>query len=278
VNNILQQAQHLHTNKHNMLNMKKLILSLFIFSTTVSLQLHAQNVDSMQHRLDTTTNLCAKAELYTNIAANLIQFNQPQTRNISNADASKAVDYVLKAIHLNNKYNDTLAIRNNFDCLSQAYFLQKKYTQAKWFSLQSAQISRDRRDVPFIIKSLMQLVTIKVALKEYTLAQKDLNEAIVLAQYSNNVPKQIEVEKTLADLYSKEGKLKESVKLVEHYSLLSENLQKANLKKYYAVQKVKTRKRILLNEPRQITDLQDSQDENTDIKAETDKTVLAVNN
>lgn len=202
-----------------------------MFFSFCGLAFGTETADSLQKQLDTAKNRCTQLELYTAIAAGLIQFDQPPTREVTYAEAGKAVDYVLKALHINSQDGDYFAIRNNFDVLSQAYFIQKKYTQAKWFNLQSNTISRDLHDVPHIVYSLMQMGTIKAAIKDYKLAQKDLDEAIVLAKYTYNLPLQIKIERQLAALYDKAGKVKEAIALQKHYSLLAANLKKAQTPK-----------------------------------------------
>jgi hypothetical protein len=212
-------------------DMKKITyLSIIIFSF-LTLAVKAQNVDSLQKQLDTAQNVCVKLDLYTNIASGLIQFDQTKTHDVTNAEAAKAVDYVLKAIHINAKNNDTLALRTNFDMLGQAYFIQQKYTEAKWFILQSNAISRDMRDIPHIIYSLQQMATVKSAIKDFSLA----------AKYTYNLPKQIEVERSLAIVYDNAGDVKAAIATQKHYSLLADNLKKAQTPKVVAMQSVKTK-------------------------------------
>jgi len=213
---------------------------------------NAQSIDNMQKTLDTTKDVCIKLNLYTTIAADLVQFEQPKTHEVTYAEAGKAVDYVLKAIHINSQDGDYYAIRNNFDVLSQAYFIQKKYTQAKWFNLQSNNISRDLRDVPRIIYSLQQMATIKAAIKDYKLAHQDLDEAMILAKNTYNLILQIEIERSIAVLYDKEGNLKQAIATQKHYSMLAANLKKAQTPSWVlAAQKnqvkAKTKKQTIAN-------------------------------
>jgi hypothetical protein len=222
--------------------MKKLTSTLLAIIAILP-SVFAQNIDSLQKAQEEMQQLCAKADLYTNMADSLIQYKQQKTRLISIADATTASDYVLKAIQISKKYNDTTAVRNNFDRLGEAYIMQNKFSQAKWYILQSNHISRGTRDVRHIILGLMELADVKMTIKDYTLAKKDLDEALVLTKYSHNIPAQIEVEKKLAVLCDKSGNLKEAKSLVTHYTLLAENLKKAteqqrlaNLKKAKAQQ------------------------------------------
>lgn len=200
--------------------------TIAVLLSTLFVNVQAKNIDSLQRKLDTATNNSVKAQLYTNIADELIQFNGPKTREITYAEAGKAVEYVLKAIHFNSKLDDTLAIRNNFNCLSSAYFIQHQYTQAKWFALQSLYISRNRKDVSAMINSLMQLASIKVAIKDYKMAEKDFTEAIVLSKYKNDVQRQIEIEKCLATLYDNSNRPKLALATEKHCDFLAANIEK----------------------------------------------------
>src|SRR5476651_482710 len=199
--------------------MKRITFTLLILLCISGFVANAQSIDNMQKTLDTTKDVCIKLNLYTTIAADLVQFEQPKTHEVTYAEAGKAVDYVLKAIHINSQDGDYYAIRNNFDVLSQAYFIQKKYTQAKWFNLQSNCISRDLHDIPHILYSLQQMAVIKSAIKDYKLAAQDLNEAIVLSKYSYNLIAQIDIEKQLAAVYDKAGDVKQALAMQKHYSM-----------------------------------------------------------
>ncbi|MBW4889478.1 hypothetical protein KXQ82_07120 [Mucilaginibacter sp. HMF5004] len=224
--------------------MKKATFTLLATIAAISAAF-AQNVDSLQKKQDSIQHICAKADLYINTADSLIQFNQDKTRLISIADAAKAGELVLKAIQINKAFNDTVAVRNNFDRLGQAYVMQNKFTQAKWYILQSNRISRDRHDIAHIISGLMQLAAVKISIKDYSLAEKDLLEAVVLTKYSYNIIAQIEAERKLAALYDKSGKIKEAKSMLAHYTLLADNYKKAHTPQIIAMQKaiakVKTR-------------------------------------
>ncbi len=226
--------------------MKKITFTLIITFCFLGFAANAQNTNELQKQLDTAQNVCVKLDLYTRIAANLIQFDQAKTREVTNAEAGKAIDYVLKAIHINAGDGDIFALRTNYDYLSEAYFIQKKYTQAKWFNLQSNCISRDQHDVPHMINSLMQMAIIKTAIKDYKLAQGDLNEALVLTKYTYNLPLQIEVEKALARLYDKQGNVKDAIATQKHYSMLAANLKKAQTPRVAvaAIQKPKVKAKV----------------------------------
>ncbi|WP_448700164.1 tetratricopeptide repeat protein [Mucilaginibacter sp. AW1-3] len=205
--------------------MKKTTFALFTLLVFGVFAGNAQSVGTMQKTLDTATDVCQKLDLYTAIAKNLVQFDQPKTREITYAEAGKAVDYVLKAIHINSQDGDYYALRTDYDLLTQAYLIQKKYTQAKWFNLQSNNISRNLHDMSHVIWSLIEMATIKSAIKDYKLAQQDLDEAMLVAKNTYNLILQIEVERNMAILYDKTGNTKQAIAMQKHYSMLLANLK-----------------------------------------------------
>ncbi len=260
--------------------MKKITFTLLAALTLSAFAVKAQNIDSLQKQLDTAQNACVKLDLYTNIASGLLQFDQPKTHDITNADASKAVDYVLKAIHINAKNDDTLALRTNFDMLGQAYFIQQKYTEAKWFILQSNFISRNLRDVPHIIYSLQQMATVQTAIKEDALAVKNLNEAIVLAKYTYNLPKQIELERNLAIVYDHAGDVKNAIATQKHYSMLAADLKKAQMPHVVAMNKttVKAKPRPELAAVKTAVAVSNADEQPVETKLNIENGVWAMNN
>ena len=200
-----------------------LFIILFLYTSVM-----AQNTDSLQKQTSIMQAACDNADSYINKADSLIQYNQPKTRMISISDAAKASRYVLNAIQISKTYNDTIAIRNDFDRLAETYVMQNRFAEAKWYFLQSNTISRRKHDVPRIIAGLIQLSNVKVIISDFALARKDLNEAITLAKATNNIPAIITAERKLAAIYDRTGKLKEAKNLVTSYSLLIDSLKKAH--------------------------------------------------
>jgi putative lipase involved disintegration of autophagic bodies len=76
-------------------------------------------------------------------------------------------------------YNDA---SYNFSELAKLYIQQNRYSEAKWYLLQSNIISRQQNDDKHTIANLMELATIKSELGDYTQAQQDLTEAHDMAK------------------------------------------------------------------------------------------------
>jgi len=160
------------------------------------------NIDTLQQQLKLITNDSLKSALYLQMAVQYLKNDSIGDKKTKLDDQNRALNYTYLALHLYSKYNDTTGLRNCFNYLSKIYRSQKKYSQAKWFILQSNTLSRAKNDVPNILTSLIELANIKMDIKDYSLAMSDLNEALKLST-ANHYPRvESHVQETYALLYS----------------------------------------------------------------------------
>ncbi|HEY8929900.1 MAG TPA: hypothetical protein VIM55_11950 [Mucilaginibacter sp.] len=92
-------------------------------------------------------------------------------------------------------YNDA---SYNFSDLAKLYMQQNRYSEAKWYLLQSNIISRQQNDDKHTIANLLDLATIKSDLGDYTQAQQDLSEAHDMAAAKGYADGLAAVEKKMA--------------------------------------------------------------------------------
>jgi tetratricopeptide (TPR) repeat protein len=161
-------------------------LTLFV-DTTARQQITLTAVDSLKQQLDSATNDTLRSVLYGQIATQYLDYDKLEPK-LKKQYQAQALSYSYLALHLMSRMNDTIGQRNVFDGLAKVYRSQKKYPQAKWFILQSNTISRGIKDIPNIMSSLMVLANIKMEIKDYTLAMRDLDEALKLSK-NNHYPK-----------------------------------------------------------------------------------------
>lgn len=165
--------------------MKKVLLLLIIL-TGFKLSVQADDLDSLKQNLQVTTNDTVKADIYLKMAKAYLGIKTPyavyRSRNGENA-----VNYTLLALHLYSKMEDSTGIRKCYTSLSRGYRVQKHYTQAKWFMVQSSVVAKDQKDIPDMIASLVELADIKAETGDYILAKKDLSYALRLTS-KYNVP------------------------------------------------------------------------------------------
>ncbi|WP_374949179.1 hypothetical protein [Mucilaginibacter sp.] len=185
--------------------MKKLILIALLFFCTARVFADSRSLDSLKTLLQVTTNDSLKAGIYKQIAAEYLQYDTIKHVGVKRFYQSQALNYTMLALHNYSYYLDTLGVRTCFDYLSKVYLSQEKYSQAKWFLLQSNKISRDRKDIPGIITSLIKLSTVKMSNEEYELAMRDLNEAQQLSTVNKLPHFEVLVQQNFAYLYNRMG-------------------------------------------------------------------------
>ncbi|MDN3581658.1 tetratricopeptide repeat protein [Mucilaginibacter flavus] len=84
---------------------------------------------------------------------------------------------VMKTAQHNMRFRVYNAASYNFSDLAQMYLKQNRLSEAKWYLLQSLQISRQQNDDRHTISNLIGLATVKAGYGDYTQAMQDLDEA-----------------------------------------------------------------------------------------------------
>lgn len=187
----------------------------------------SQDVTTLKQQVALVTNDTIKASLYQQIANYYLRYDSIASKKTRQAYQESAIDFTIKALHAYSKYNDTPGLRTSFDNLVKVYKDQKKYPQAKWFVLQSNTMAREQKDVPGIISTLLQLSNIKIAIKDYSLAMQDLNEAVSLAK-QNHLPKQeLLIQQNYAILYTKLNKPSKAAEAMKKHDAIEDSLTKA---------------------------------------------------
>lgn len=126
-----------------------------------------------------------------------------------------AEDIVMKTAQHNMRFRVYTDASYNFSELARLYILQNKFSEAKWYLLQSNIISRQQNDNKHTIENLIDLAMIKADIGDYALAAEDLTEAYNIACVNKFNEYLTEIEKKALDLA--QNKLTPS-KLVSRYS------------------------------------------------------------
>jgi hypothetical protein len=164
--------------------MKKLAL-LIILSLSFAVSGYSNPLDSLKQQLQLTTDDMQKASLYTQMANCYLSFANVPNAYTKRINYENALNYTMLAMKVYYKHDDTTGLINSYSNLSKAYLVQRKYAQAKWFILQANTLSRRQNATPSIISTLVDLAGIKMDIKDYKLAKKDLKEAHRLAMANN---------------------------------------------------------------------------------------------
>jgi hypothetical protein len=184
------------------------------------------NIDELKQQLKANNYELLKGPLYTEISLRYLNYDTLSNKKQKSQYQNEALSYTMLALHQYSIYDDTLGLRLCFDNLTKVYFAQKKYTQAKWFILQSNNLSRLKNDVPNIISSLITLSAIKSDIEDYTLAMSDLNEALKLS-ITHHYPKiESEVLKNYAMLYNRVKNYPKEAVMLKKRDSLNESIRK----------------------------------------------------
>ncbi len=114
-------------------------------------------------------------------------------------------DAVMKTAQHNMRFRIYTEASYNFSALAQLYLQQNRFSEAKWYLLQSNIISRQQNDDKHTISNLIELANIKANIGEYELAQQDLTEAHEIAAARGMLNDVSQIEKKMR--YIKQNRL-----------------------------------------------------------------------
>lgn len=111
-----------------------------------------------------------------------------------------AEEVVLKEAKHNMRFRIYNLASYNFSDLAALYVQQNRFSEAKWYLLQSNQISRQADDTKHTLDNLLALATIKVQIGEIALAKTDLQEAHDIATAKGLQTELTEIDKRISFL------------------------------------------------------------------------------
>lgn len=193
----------------------------------------------------------SKAAEFAQKAGEYLHYDTISNKKEKLVAENEAITYTLKAIHFYSRCDDTTGLRSSFDVLAKVYRSEKKYTQAKWFILQSNTMSRVKNDVPNIITSLLLLASIKTDIKDYSLAMRDLNEAMKLADSSHEPKTAAMVQLGYVMLYNNMKNYSKADIALKRYNFINDSIQhSADAKLAASTDSVQRKKKLYLTSSR----------------------------
>jgi len=238
--------------------MKKLALFIILILAVIRVSAHTVTdslqtvalspLDSLKEELKNNPYDSLKAGIYTQIAAHYLNYDKLTNKKEKTNYQNEAINYTIMAMRNYSKYYDTVGMRNSFDNLVKVYRAQKKFSQAKWFVLQSNTLSRAMHDVQNIISSLLQLAAIKADIKDYSLAMRDLNEALKLSTSNRFAKTEAKVQESYALLYSKMKNYPKEAAALKRRDFINDSIRKAEqaqLAKIAAADSAQSKKKLL---------------------------------
>lgn len=110
---------------------------------------------------------------------------------------------VMKSLKNSMRYRKVDDMRSDFNRLATLYSKQNRYSEAKWYLLQSNDISRKLNDPSGIVASLIKLAMLKAEIGDFAMARADLLNAREISRLSSHLFDLIEIEKKLQVLQLK---------------------------------------------------------------------------
>jgi len=196
-------------------------------STVARQRVKLSKADSLQQQIRLIPSDSLRAALYVQLADVYLKYDTIANPSKKLSYQNHALTYTLKAIHFYSRGNDTLGLRTSFNNLTRVYFDQEKYPEAKWFILQSNTISRQKRDYPNVISSLLVLANIKGTIKDYKLAMTNLDEARQLSEAHHYLKIELDVFKSYALLYSRMNNYAKEAEFLKRRDSLDLSIQKS---------------------------------------------------
>lgn len=143
---------------------------------------------------DTVVSLWKEA---VNPEVRVVQQHQPTKTDFVFAESD-----VMKEAKHHMRFREYAQASYSFTDLAILYLLQNRFSEAKWYLLQSNAISREQKDDKHTIANLIMLAQVKKSIGELPLAKVDLQEAHDLANAGSLVAELATVEKALQNLES----------------------------------------------------------------------------
>jgi len=196
------------------------------------------HVDSLRKQLELTAADSLKGPAYIRIAEEYIRFDTISNKKLRREYQEAAISNTMSALHYFSRYNDSVGLRRCFDNLAKVYHAQKKYPQAKWFVLQSNGISRAFNDNPGIIESLLELASVKSDIKDYTLAMRDLDEALGISSQKHYAQLESQVQLHYALLYNTMKNYSKAAIAMKRHTAIDDSIRKAEEAVMIARQKI----------------------------------------
>lgn len=236
--------------------MRKFITIAIILLFSTAKLWAASPVDTVKQPISIVSD-SLKGPIYTHIAATYLRYDTVKTKKKKQEYQEKALTYTMCALHYYSRYNDTTGMRTSFYNMAKVYHAQRKYTQAKWFILQADNFSRAKNDVPNLINSLLELASIKSDIKDYSLAMRDLNEALVLSVNNHYSRNESAVQESFAILYTRTQDYNKAAVALKRHNFIDDSIRKSEeaalIAQAKAKDSVQTKKKLYLSNNKKLS-------------------------
>ena len=119
---------------------------------------------------------------------------------------------------------DKIGTMNCYDQLAEIYQQQKRYSEAKWFYIQSNMVARKINNPAGIVASLINLAHVKMSIGDHQLALRDFREAETLSISNKYTYKLVEIKSDLSHVYNALGNKIAANLALSEYAVLRDAL------------------------------------------------------
>lgn len=120
------------------------------------------------------------------------------------------------------KIHDKIGLMKTFDQLAEIFHLQKRFSEAKWFYIQSNMVARKLNNSTGIVNSLVSLGHVKMSIGDHQLALTDFREAEKLSISNKYKFKLVEIKGDLSKVYTAMGNKSAAVSALSEFTVLKE--------------------------------------------------------
>lgn len=159
----------------------------------------------------------AVAETYLQLAENKLSVNKHD-------DAEYYI--IKKALPLFTRMGNKAGRMKCFQSLTGLYYNQKRYSEAKWFCIQTTTLAEKLHDKQALIGSLIHIAEVKNALEDHEDALIDYKKAESLAIQNEYMVKLVEIKGNIGETYNLMGNYLAAGSALDEYTRLHEKLIK----------------------------------------------------
>lgn len=177
------------------------------------------NLLIMEEALETRNNRYL-GEAYLNLAS--IWTAQKRYKEAESIIMSKALPLFAYKIH------DKFGSIRCYDQLAEIYQQQKRFSEAKWFYIQSNMLARKINSSSGIVNSLVSLGHVKMSIGDHQLALTDFREAEQLSISNKYQFKLVEIKSDLSKVYTVMGNKSAASSALSEFTALKDAILKSN--------------------------------------------------
>jgi tetratricopeptide (TPR) repeat protein len=153
-------------------------------------------------------------EAYLNLAS--IWTAQKKYKDAEGIIMNKALPLFAYKIH------DKIGSMRCYDQLAEIFQLQKRFSEAKWFYIQSNMLARKINNSPGIVNSLVSLAHVKMSIGDHQLALTDFREAEQLSISNKYRFKLVEIKGDLSKVYAVMGNKSAASSALSEFTVLKD--------------------------------------------------------